>query len=287
MCFIVGILIEQFVNKKIFQPINTLNQSMKEVAKGNFNLTLAEKSKIVEVQEMTAHFNQMVKELSSIEIFRNDFISSVSHEFKTPMAAIEGYATLLQGDSLSDQERQEYATIIMNSTKRLSKLSDNILKLSRLENQELFLEKAKFNLAEQIRMAILTLEREWSDKKIGLDIELDEVEYDGNQDLLFQVWMNLIHNAIKFTPNGGKINISLKQVGTQTFVQIADNGEGMSPGVRKHVFEKFYQSDKSHHSEGNGLGLPLVWRIINLHEGIIHVESEVGAGSTFTVTLMS
>jgi len=282
----IGWLIEWYINKKIFQPIKVLNQSMKEVAKGNFDLDFGEKSNISEIREMMSYFELMTKELSNIEVFRNDFVNSVSHEFKTPLTAIEGYATLLQSEGLSDEERQKYVTSIINGTKRLSNLATNILKLSRLENQELLLEKSKFNLAEQIRTATLTLEREWSAKEIELDIELEEIHYNGNHDLLFQVWMNLIHNAVKFTPYGGEIKISLKYENQKTIFQVIDNGAGMTIEARKHIFDKFYQSDKSQNSEGNGLGLPLVRRIISLHEGMIDVKSTVDVGSTFTVTLV-
>jgi len=286
ICFMIGLMIEGFVNRKIFRPISRLNESMKEVAKGNFDLNLTNNSNIHEVKEMMGNFQLMTKELSNIEMFRNDFVNSVSHEFKTPMAAIEGYATLLQSDDLTDEERQSYTTNIINNTKRLTNLSNNILKLSRLENQELYLEKSNFDLAEQIRTAILTLEREWGEKEIELDIDIDEIDYHGNHDLLFQVWLNLIHNAIKFTPRKGEIKISLKQEDQRISFQIVDNGIGITPETRKHIFEKFYQSDRSQNSEGNGLGLPLVRRIVNLHKGIINVESTVGIGSTFTVTLV-
>jgi len=286
VCVVAGITIEQFVNKKIFKPLNALNHSMDEVTSGNFNLKLSTDSRILEIKEIMSHFNTMAAELSSIEMFRNDFISSVSHEFKTPIAAIEGFATLLQSADLTAEERETYTNYIINSTKRLSNLSDNILKLSRLEQQELILDKKEFNLSEQVRVAILTLEREWSKKEIELEIEIDEIQYHGNQDLLFQVWMNLINNAVKFTPNCGLIKVLLKQKNEQIIFQVIDNGVGMSDENRKRIFEKFYQSDKSHNSQGNGLGLPLVRRIISLHDGIINVESELGSGSTFTVTLV-
>ena len=285
ICVLAGAVIERFVNKKIFQPINILNQSMKEVAKGNFDLTISNDSRITEIRDMLSHFNVMAKELGSIEMFRNDFVSSVSHEFKTPIAAIEGFATLLQSADLTDEERQMYTSYIINSTKRLSNLSDNILKLSRLENQELRLDKQKFNLSEQVRVAILTLESAWSKKDLELDIDLDELTYVGNQELLEQVWMNLISNAVKFTPTGGLIKIVLKQHDEKIIFQVIDNGIGISKADRKRIFEKFYQSDKSHNSAGNGLGLSLVWRIVKLHDGIVHVGSEPDQGSTFTVTL--
>ena len=285
VCFIIGLIMERFVNKKIFQPITLLNDSLDEVSQGNFTLKLNNKSRIKEIREMMTHYNNMTDELASIEMFRSDFVSSVSHEFKTPLTAIEGYATLLQEENLTTEERQHYTSYIINSTKRLSNLSSNILKLSRLESQELLLEKTTFNLAEQIRTAILTLEREWSEKNHELDIELDELNYHGNQDLLFQVWLNLIYNAIKFTPESGSIKILLTKENEQIVMTVADNGIGISSENRKRIFEKFYQTDKSHGSQGNGLGLPLVRRIVHLHEGIINVESAVGVGSTFTVRL--
>lgn len=285
VCFIIGLIMERFVNKKIFQPITLLNDSLDEVSQGNFTLKLNNKSRIKEIREMMTHYNNMTDELASIEMFRSDFVSSVSHEFKTPLTAIEGYATLLQEENLTTEERQHYTSYIINSTKRLSNLSSNILKLSRLESQELLLEKTTFNLAEQIRTAILTLEREWSEKNHELDIELDELNYHGNQDLLFQVWLNLIYNAIKFTPESGSIKILLRKENEQIVMTVADNGIGISSENRKRIFEKFYQTDKSHGSQGNGLGLPLVRRIVHLHEGIINVESAVGVGSTFTVRL--
>ena len=286
ICVLAGAIIERFVSKKIFKPIGTLNQSMKEVAVGNFDLKIGINSRISEIQEMISHFNIMAEELGNIEMFRSDFINSVSHEFKTPLTAIEGFATLLQNADLTAEERETYTNYIINSTKRLSNLSDNILKLSRLEQQELVLDKKRFNLSEQIRNAILTLEQEWSKKEIELDIEIDEIQYHGNQNLLFQVWMNLINNAVKFTPSGGKIKVLLQQQNEQIIFQVIDNGIGISNENRKRIFEKFYQSDKSHNSSGNGLGLPLVRRIVTLHDGIINVESELGNGSTFTVTLV-
>jgi len=286
-CFSIGMALERFVNRKIFKPITLLNDSLDEVSKGNFTLKLNNKSRIKEIRKMMTHYNNMTDELASIEMFRSDFINSVSHEFKTPLAAIEGYATLLQDENLTFDERQNYTSYIINSTKRLTNLSSNILKLSRLENQEILLEKTTFNLAEQIRTVILTLERDWAEKNHELEIELDELNYHGNQDLLFQVWLNLIYNAIKFTPEAGIIKISLTKENEQIVMSVTDNGIGISPESRKRIFEKFYQSDKSHNSNGNGLGLALVRRIVHLHEGIINAYSAVNVGSTFTVKFLS
>jgi len=285
VALVIGVFIERIINKKVLQPITKLNEAMKEVASGSFRLRLAQNSNISEVRGMVDSFNHMANELSNIEMFRQDFVGNVSHEFKTPLAAIEGYATLLQNDDLTAEEKKDYATRIVSSTKRLSTLSDNILKISRLENHESYLEKASFNLTEQIRSALLTLENNWSSKKINLDIDLEEINYEGNQDLLFQVWLNLLENAFKFTNTSGSVGVKLWQKENQIRVQITDTGVGIPPDIRKRIFEKFYKGDKSRNTEGNGLGLPLVWRIINLHDGIIDVESIQDQGSTFTVTL--
>jgi|AKZA01.1.fsa_nt_gi Signal transduction histidine kinase len=285
MALVIGFFIERIINKKVLQPITKLNEAMKQIASGSFRQRLAQNSKISEVRGMVDSFNHMANELSNIEMFRQDFVGNVSHEFKTPLAAIEGYATLLQNDDLTAEEKKDYATRIVSSTKRLSTLSDNILKISRLENQESYLEKGCFNLTEQIRTAILTLENNWNSKKMNLDIDLEEINYEGNEDLLFQVWINLLENAIKFTNTGGSIGVKLWQKENKIHVKITDTGVGIPPEIRKRIFEKFYQGDNSHNTEGNGLGLALVWRIINLHDGFIDVESMKGQGSTFTVIL--
>jgi len=281
----IGILMAAMTRRTTLTPIVKLNRAMREVAKGNFNIELKEESRIIEIKEMTENFNVMTRELGSIETFRNDFVSNVSHEFKTPISAIEGYTTLLQDESLNEEERNEYITNILGNTKRLSNLSDNILKISRLENQEIMIEKTGFKLDEQIRQAILMLEADWTEKSSELDIELDPVIYHGNEELLLQVWTNLLSNAIKFTPGGGTIKVALSQSEDTVTVIISDNGMGMPEDVKKHIFEKFYQGDKSHSQMGNGLGLTLVKRIVDLHEGSIDVKSEEGIGTEFIVLL--
>ncbi len=281
---IISTIISGIISKKVLKPIRELNKATYEVAKGNFDVKV-DIPRDHEFGLLTKNFNKMVKELNGIETLRSDFVSNVSHEIKTPLASIQGFAKLVQDRSFSDDERSEFAEIIINESARLSKLSSNILKLSKLENQDIITEKTKFPLDEQIRCAILIMESEWNEKNIELDIELEEVEIIENEDLLQQVWLNLIGNAIKFTNDGGKIRIKLMNFEDEILIKISDNGIGMSEETKKHIFEKFYQGDKAHLSNGNGLGLALVKRIIELCNGKIKVDSKVGEGTTFTIRL--
>ena len=283
---IVGTTISAIIGKKILAPLVKYSEALMEVGKGNFNIKLSEeKHHVEELKKMSHNFNIMVNELNNIETFRNDFIANVSHEFKTPLASIDGYTMLLQDSNLTEEEKSEYIDKILNNTKRLSSLVYTILQISKLENQGIIAEKRKFKLDEQLRQTLLFLEPKWTEKNIDLDINLDETTFYGNEELLVQVWVNILDNAIKFTPDNGIITCSLKQLpaGLQQSFQILV--VGMSEDVQKHIFDKFYQGDKSHSSEGNGLGLALVKRIIDLCGGIIEVNSEYGKGSTFTVKL--
>ena len=218
-------------------------------------------------------------------MFRSDFINSFSHEFKTPIVSIRGFARQLQRDDITDEERREYATIIADESTRLANLATNILLLSKLENQQIVTEKTAFRLDEQLRSCILLLEKQWEQKHLELVIDLEEVTCYGNAEMLSQAWVNLINNAIKFTPEGGTIGISLVAVDDTATVQVSDTGIGMDRETQQHIFEKFYQGDKSHHGEGNGLGLAMVKRIIALSRGKSTVDSVKGKGTTFTVQL--
>lgn len=282
---LIGTLVSLVISRRAMAPILEISAATKEVAKGNFDISLKKRSHALEIDDMARNFLIMVQELSSIETFRSDFISNVSHEFKTPLSAIEGYATLLQNPALSQGKREIYLAKILYNTKRLSGLSGNILQLSRLENQELVLKKTVFSLDEQIRQIILDLEEAWARKNLELDVDLDPVDYTGGSDLLAQVWQNLIGNAIKFTADGGSIRILLRRSQDCVKFYITDNGIGMDEETRKRIFEKFYQGDRSHSTQGNGLGLTLAKRIVDLHGGNITVDSQLGKGSTFTVSL--
>ncbi|MDQ0175930.1 sensor histidine kinase [Bacillus chungangensis] len=270
--------------KRVLHPIRELNKATKEVAKGNFKIQV-EIDRHNELSDLTRSFNKMVQELGSIETMRNDFVTNISHEFKTPITSMQGYAMLLQDEELSADERREYTDMIIAGTRQLSKLSSNILKLSKFENQKIITDNVEFSLDEQIRRSLLMIEPQWSEKNIELDIDLEPVRYCGSVDLLQHVWLNLLDNAIKFSNEGGKISVRLSEAGDHIITEIADNGIGMNEETKKHLFDKFYQGDKSRSSEGSGLGLPLVKRIVELSGGAIHVKSELGIGSVFTVEL--
>ena len=282
---VIGTTITVMVGRKILLPITDFSKAAKEIANGNFDIYLDESHRINEISDVAHHFNIMVQELRSIETLRNDFVVNVSHEFKTPIAAIEGYATLLQEDNLSKEEHDEYTTMIIDSARQLSTLSGNILKISKLENQEMLTEQMEYRLDEQLRQALLLLEPLWASKQINLNIELDELYYYGSEELMMQVWLNILGNAIKFTPECGEISVSLHLTSPWISIVISDTGIGMPPSIRKHIFEKFYQGDPTRSAEGNGLGLPLVARIINLSRGNIEVSSVPGEGSIFTIKL--
>lgn len=282
---IVGTIFSKIIGKPLMSNITEISEATKEVAKGNFSVTLNDNIPALELRVMAQNFNLMTQELAKTEIFRNDFISNVSHEFKTPLSAIEGYAALLQNESLSSEKRSAYTERIIYNTKRLAALTGNILLLSRLENQSIPPKKESFSLDEQIREMILLFTDEWTEKNLDMDIDLEAVNYYGSFDLLSQVWQNLIGNAVKFSNKNGFIRIMMRQTQENITVSICDNGCGMNQETANRIFEKFYQGDTSRASEGNGLGLTLAKRIIELHNGTISVSSKEGKGTTFTVIL--
>ena len=282
---VAGTILSKIAGKKPIRAIISISEATKEVAKGNFEVSLEENAPALELQEMAHNFNIMVRELAGTELLRNDFVENVSHEFKTPLSAIEGYVTLLQRPGLSEEKRAEYTKKILYNTKRLSSLTGNILLLSRLENQETGIKREVFCLDEQLREIILSQEGNWAGKNLNLEIDLDIAVYCGNKDLLAHVWQNILSNAIKFAPDGGIIRILLRGRSDAVEVSIADNGTGMSEEVKRRVFEKFYQGDASHSVQGNGLGLALAKRVVDLHGGTISVSSKEGKGTTFTVSL--
>ncbi|WP_418290611.1 HAMP domain-containing sensor histidine kinase [Massilicoli timonensis] len=282
---IVGTILSHTVGKRPLNVIREIDDATKEVVKGNFTVRLNEDIVAEELHSMAHNFNTMVRELSNTEILRKDFIENVSHEFQTPLSAIEGYAALLQNQSLTTQKRQEYAARILVNARRLSDLSGNILLLSRLEHQELEIQKETYALDEQIREAILLFETKWTQKELCLEVDLSAIRYKGNKELLMQVWQNLIGNAVKFVAQKGEIRITLRIEKNDVIVTVADNGIGMSEAVQKRIYEKFYQADTSRTGIGNGLGLALAKRIVDLHNGTLTVASAEGKGTMFTVTL--
>lgn len=283
---VIGGAITNFLTIQFFDPITRLGRAMEQVAAGDFSVRLTTKNRFKEIRDIYANFNLMTEELAATEILQMDFISGVSHEFKTPINAIEGYATLLSDDEPETPELQrQYAEKILLNTQRLSSLVGNILLLAKVANQAIPLKQTTFRLDEQIRQAIVMLEREWAPKDIEFDVELEEVDYTGSELLLPHVWGNLLGNAVKFTPAGGAIRVELTKRAGQIVFVVEDSGPGITEEVRRHMFEKFYQGDTSHKDEGNGLGLALVKHILDEAGGTVTAENGPGGGCRITVTL--
>lgn len=274
-----------FVSKWIFKPIKNLRVAMERVADGDFETRLTESSSSREIQEVYSGFNLMVHELGSTEMLRQDFTSNVSHEFKTPIAAIEGYSTLLQDCDNLNPDQREYVEKILYNTGRLSGLVGSILLLSKLENQSIGTNKESYRLDEQIRESLLGLENAWTSKNIEFDVDLDSVKYLGNAGLMRHVWDNLISNAIKFSPDGGEIKLRLTKADGRIIFTVEDRGPGIPDEAKKRIFDKFYQHDNSRKQEGHGLGLPLAKQIVGIFGGTIRAEDRDGGGSRFIVTL--
>ena len=282
-----GAAIAVGLSKIFVSPMMKLGDAMRKVAGGDFTVRLDCTSKIRDVREVYGSFNTMVKELGNTETLQTDFVSNVSHEFKTPINAIEGYASLLQDSQLTDEQKNAYIDKIIFNTRRLSDLVGNILLLSKVNNQTISLKASTFRLDEQVRQSILALESKWEKKEIEFDIDLDEIEHTGYENLLSHVWLNLIDNAVKFSPQNGQIRIRLKQLAGSVTFSIWDNGLSIPEADIGRIFNKFYQGDNSHASEGNGLGLALVRKIVAAAHGTINVTSSEDAGTEFVVALLS
>ncbi len=282
---LVGAVIALFVGRLIIRPVENISNAFDQLSRGNFSIRVPEDERVAQIRDMACKFNAMAHDLSNIETLRTDFVVNVSHEFKTPLSSIEGYATLLQNSALAPKKREYYIRKILDNSRKLSDLSSDILMLSKLENQQIVPGGGEFRLDEQIRKTILLLEDRWSARQIEFDMELPRQMYYGSEALLERVWSNIIDNAIKHSDVGGSIRITMEQRHSQVCVTIADDGCGMSQEVQKHIFEKFYQGDPSRREEGNGLGLALVRRIVELCNGQISVRSSPGCGAAFTVTL--
>lgn len=279
------------IRKRLFthRPVTRIIEALHKITHGDFSVRIKpihKKRAFNEYDIIIEDINKMATELSSIETLKTDFISNVSHEIKTPLAVIQNYATMLQDNNLSNEERIEYAVSLENASKKLSSLITSILKLNKLENQQIFPEIKKYNLSEQLIQAILLFEKDWEEKELEIITDIEEnVEIEADEELLLTVWSNLISNAVKFSEKNGKLTVSLKKDGKYAIVSIADTGCGMTKETGLHIFEKFYQGDTSHTTEGNGLGLALVKRVIDITKSEITVESELGKGSRFIVKI--
>lgn len=280
-----------FIRRKLTvdRPVKWITDAAEKITQGDFSVRL-EAVKGIPGEEgfnqIIAAINKMAQELSGIETLRTDFISNVSHELKTPLAVMGNYATMLQRPGISEEEKNSYAKSISEAARRLAQLIANILKLNKLENQQIFPAAEEYDLGEQLCQCLLQFEDAWEGKHLNIETDMEEdVRIRSDEALLRLVWNNLISNAVKFTPEGGTIGVSLKTQGEQVVVAVRDTGCGMKPETGKHIFEKFYQGDASHATQGNGLGLALVKRVVDILGGEIAVESVYGQGSIFTVKI--
>ena len=273
------------------KPVKKIIKAAEQIMQGDFSVRISPIGKLGqynEFDEIIDCFNKLAQELGGVETLRTDFIANVSHEMKTPLAVMQNYGTLLQTPGLSEEQRIEYAKGVTDGARRMADMMTNILKLNRLENQQIFPQASEYDLGEQLCECLLQFENVWEKKSIEIDTDIeDNVMIKADAELLSLVWNNLFSNAFKFTEEGGKVTVSLAKADGKAEVKIKDTGCGMTSEVGAHIFEKFYQGDTSHSVQGNGLGLALVKRVVDITQGEISVESTLGKGSTFTVKLRS
>ena len=269
--------------------VKQITVAAEKIVHGDFSVRIKPQSKFTtdeNFNQVIECFNKMAEELGSVETLRTDFIANVSHEMKTPLAVMQNYGTLLQSRDLTEEKRMEYAKAVTDGAGRMAGMMTNILKLNRLENQQIYPQAEEYDLGEQICECLLQYENVW--EKAGIEIDTDiaeDIKVKADAELLSLVWNNLFSNAFKFTPSGGTVAVTLTATEYHAIVQVKDSGCGMTPEVGAHIFEKFYQGDTSHSAQGNGLGLALVKRVIDIMQGEIGVESVVGKGSVFTVKI--
>jgi signal transduction histidine kinase len=277
-----------YVRRKLMvaRPVKIITDATEKIMQGDFSIRLTPMhgAGMEGFNQIGMAINAMAEELSGTETLRTDFIANVSHELKTPLAVMGNYATMLQRPGITEEEKNEYAKAISEAARKLAQLITNILKLNKLENQQIFTQPKEFDLGEQICECLLGFEDAWEAKDLEIETDIeDDVRIKSDPELLGVVWNNLISNAVKFTGSGGKIGVSLKLEEAYVIVSVSDAGCGMTPEVGQHIFEKFYQGDTSHATQGNGLGLALVKRVVDILNGEIGVQSVSGQGSTFTV----
>ena len=295
----IGMILTIIIVHFPLRPISRIISAVDTLANGDFTVRVPDNYTLSPMRALAKSVNRLAEELGNTELLRSDFIDDFSHEFKTPIVSIRGFARILKSGNCTEEEKNEYLDIILEESTRLASLSTNVLNLNRIEKQTIRTNDQLFNFAEMVRRVILMLETKWSRKNISLDIDLDELDYYGDPDLLSQLCINIIDNAIKFSPFEGDVKISLKPApeaedvnkakkaahGSSIIFTVEDHGAGMTPDEKDRVFEKFFQGDSSHSTEGNGLGLSVVQKIVNLYNGHINIESTPGEGSTFIIEL--
>ena len=279
-------LVNFLFTRFIYRYLDKISYAMQKVADGDYTVRLdAEKDQ--PFRELYRNFNTMAEELGGVEMLKNDFINGYAHELRTPITSINGFAEMLLNDdgTLSREEKRSYLEIIASESRRLADLAGNSLLMSRLDTQKIIPDKKPFSLDEQLRRCSILLSGQWTEKELDMTMDLDEAVYVGDYDLMQHLWINLLTNAVKYTPKGGSITVTLKNEEKFIAVSVADTGKGIPPEDRERIFDKYYQTDKSHSKRGLGLGLAICKRIVQLCNGSLTVESDVGVGSTFTVKL--
>lgn len=271
------------------RPVRRITEAAEKMTQGDFSVRIEPIKGVAaneDFNEIIRCFNQMATELSGVETLRTDFVANVSHEMKTPLAVMQNFGTLLQTPDLSEEKRLEYAKGVTDGARRLANMMTNMLKLNRLENQQIYPKVSEYDLGEQLCECLLQFEEVWERRNIEIDTEIEDgVQVTADQELLTLVWNNLLSNAFKFTEDGGTVSLKLKTTEHHAIVTVEDTGCGMSTEVGAHIFDKFYQGDTSHATEGNGLGLALVKRVIDIMQGEIQVNSTLGLGTAFTVKI--
>jgi len=281
-CIIVGTVIAAVFSRRLLSPLRGIMNATDRIAAGDYSVRLSLK-RPEEFRQLSDKFNHMAEELGSVEMLRTDFVNNFSHEFKTPIVSIRGFAKALKWDDLTEGERAEYLDIIISESERLSELSANVLYLSKLEKQSILTDRRRINVSEQIRLVIALLYQKLADKRLNIVFDSGEYFITGNEEMLKQVWINLLDNAIKFSPEEGSVTVMVSQDEAHTRVSVTNEGGGIPPEAQARIFDKFYQADPSHSTRGNGLGLSIVKKIVDLHGGEITVSSD--KGTVFTVTL--
>jgi signal transduction histidine kinase len=284
---VIGIVLSTVMSRLMVKYVNRLIKQMNALASGDFKTRLSYGEPISNyptVKEVTDSFNQMAQELEHTEMLRGDFVNNFSHEFKTPIVSIAGFAKLLKKGNLTEEQKREYLDIIEEESLRLSEMATNVLNMTKIENQTILTDISTFNLSEQIRSCVLLLEKRWESKKLELSLEFDEYDINACEELLKQVWINLLDNAIKYSPEYGMIVVKIKEDGDFYLVSVANSGEEIPIEKREKIFEKFYQADESHSSPGNGVGLSIVKSVIDLHGGRVSVDCKNGI-TTFNVRI--
>ena len=284
---VIGTLMTFITSRIPLRPINQLINAMNRLAGGDYRTRLKYDTlfgRYATGREISDSFNKLAEELEGTEMLRSDFINNFSHEFKTPIVSIAGFAALLKRGNLSEAQKREYIDIIEEESLRLSAMATNVLNLTKVENQNILTSTSRFNLSEQIRSCVLLLERKWTQKRLELELDFDEHFITANEEQLKQVWINLIDNAVKFTPQYGLVRIDITEVNDTVLVSVANTGSTIPEAARERIFQKFYQADESHATQGNGVGLAIVKKVVDLHGGAIQVTSESDL-TTFAVTL--